>query len=156
VVINPIKSSLFRMFFEKPTSELPVVFTAQSKLHFYCRDAICEFVFNQGAVPVNPFRLYEYYLGDRVARDLIRQANNNLIQKCDALWVFGETIADGVLFEILYAKKLKTPVKYYTINSCADFIRETSVNELKFEKEVYTSTKLKHKELIEHISELNE
>jgi len=100
------------MLLEKPTTELPVVFTAQSKLHFYCRDAICEFVFNQGAVPVNPFRLYEYFLADRVDRDLIRQANNNLIRKCDELWVFGETIADGILFEILYAEKLKMPVKY--------------------------------------------
>jgi len=151
VVINPIKSSLFRMFFEKPTSELPVVFTAQSKLHFYCRDAICEFVFNQSAVPVNPFRLYEYFLGDRVDRDLIRQANNNLIRKCDELWVFGETIADGVLFEILYAKTLKMPVKYYTVDSRVDRIKETSVYKLKFEEEVYSSTGLKHQELIEQI-----
>ena len=136
---------------EKPTSKLPVVFTAQSKLHFYCRDAICEFVFNQGAVPVNPFRLYEYFLSDRVDRDLIRQANNNLIQKCDALWVFGETIADGVLFEILYAKKLNMPVKYYTVGSRVDLIKEVSVNELTFEEEVYSSTGLKHQELIEQI-----
>jgi hypothetical protein len=140
------------MLLEKPTSELPVVFTAQSKLHFYCRDAICEFVFNQGAVPVNPFRLYEYFLGNRVDRDLVRQANNNLIRKCDALWVFGETIADGVLFEILYAKKLKMPVKYYTVDSRVELIKEVSVNELKFEEGLYSSTGLKHKELIEQIS----
>jgi len=143
------------MLFDKPTSELPVVFTAQSKLHFYCRDAICEFVFNQGAVPVNPFRLYEYFLGDRVARDLIRQANNNLIQKCDALWVFGETIADGVLFEILYAKKLQTPVRYYTVDSRVDLIKKVSVSELQFEEEVYTSTGLKHKDLIDQITRKN-
>ena len=141
------------MLLEKPTSKLSVVFTAQSKLYFYCRDAICEFVFNQGAVPVNPFRLYEYFLSDRVDRDLIRQANNNLIQKCDALWVFGETIADGVLFEILYAKKLKTPVRYYTVDSRAELIKEVSVNELRFEEEVYLSTGLKHKELIAQLSD---
>jgi hypothetical protein len=29
-----------KMLIEKPTAEQPVVFTAQSKLHFYCRDAI--------------------------------------------------------------------------------------------------------------------
>ena len=139
------------MLFEKPTSELPVVFTAQSKLHFYCRDAICEFVFNQGAVPVNPFRLYGYFLGDRVGRDLIRQANNNLIRKCDQLWVFGEIIADGVLFEILYAKKLRMPVKFYSVDSRADLIKEISDNELTFEEEVYSSTGLKHQELIEQI-----
>ena len=84
-------------------------------------------------------------------RDLIRQANNNLIQKCDALWVFGETIADGVLFEILYAKKLKMPVKFYTVDSRVERIKEVFVNELTFEEEVYTSTGLKHKELIEQI-----
>ena len=139
------------MLFEKPTSELPVIFTAQSKLHFYCRDAICEFVFNQGAVPVNPFRLYGYFLGDRVGRDLIRQANNNLIRKCDQLWVFGEIIADGVLFEILYAKKLRMPVKFYSVDSRADLIKEVSDNELTFEEEVYSSTGLKHQELIEQI-----
>ena len=139
------------MLFEKPTSELPVIFTAQSKLHFYCRDAICEFVFNQGAVPVNPFRLYGYFLGDRVGRDLIRQANNNLIRKCDQLWVFGEIIADGVLFEILYANKLRMPVKFYSVDSRADLIKEVSDNELTFEEEVYSSTGLKHKELIEQI-----
>ncbi len=71
------------MLLEKPTAELPVVFTAQSKLHFYCRDATCEFVFNQGAIPVNPFRLYEYFLADRVDRDLIRQANNNIPKLSD-------------------------------------------------------------------------
>jgi len=141
------------MLLEKPTSNLPVIFTAQSKLYFYCRDAICEFVFNQGAVPINPFRLYDYFLGDRVDRDFIRQANNNLIRKCDALWVFGETIADGVLFEILYAKKLQMPVKYYTVDSRVELIKEVSVSELKFEEEVYSSTGLKHKELIERISD---
>jgi len=141
------------MLLEKPTAELPVVFTAQSKLHFYCRDAICEFVFKQGAVPLNPFRLFDYFLGDRVDRNIIRQANNNLIRKCDELWVFGDTIADGVLFEILYAKKLKIPVKFYTLDSRADLIREASCNEMNFEEEVYASTGLKHKELIEQISE---
>ena len=141
------------MLIEKPTAELPVVFTAQSKLHFYCRDAICEFVFNQGAVPVNPFRFFEYFLGDRVDRDIIRQANNNLIRKCDELWVFGDTLADGVLFEILYAKELKKPLKFYTVVSRADLIKEVSVNELKFEEEVYASTGLRQKELIEQISD---
>ena len=86
-------------------------------------------------------------------RDVVRQANNNLIRKCDELWVFGETIADGVLFEILYAKKLKMPVKFYTVDSRVELIKEVSVNELKFEEEVYTSTGLKHKDLIEQITD---
>ncbi len=141
------------MLIEKPTTELPVIFTAQSKLNFYCRDAICEFVFRKGAVPVNPFRLFEYFLADRVDRNLIRQANNNLIRKCDEVWVFGKIIADGVLFEILYAKKLKMPVKFYTVDSRAELITEISIENLEFETEVYTSTRLTHNELLERVSE---
>lgn len=140
------------MLLEKPTADLPVVFTAQSKLHFYCRDAICEFVFNQGAVPVNPFRLYGYFLDDRVDRDLIRRANNNLIRKSDQLWVFGEIIADGVLFEILYAKGLEMLIRFFTVDSHADRIKAISVGKLRFEEEVYRSTGLKRNELIKRIS----
>ncbi|HCU35820.1 MAG TPA: hypothetical protein DGT21_10305 [Armatimonadetes bacterium] len=116
---------------------MPTVFTAQSKEHFYCRDAICEFVLSHGAVPLNPFRVFEYFLGDRVERDLIRRGNNNLIRISDELWVFGCRIADGVLFEILHARELDKPVRFFTIDNRADRIREASVDELSFEEECY-------------------
>jgi hypothetical protein len=45
------------------------------------------------------------------------------------------------------------PVKYYIVDSRADLIKEVSVHELKFEEEVYASTGLRHKELIEQISD---
>ena len=64
---------------------LPVVFTAQSKLYFYCRDAVCEYVFRHGAIPINPFRAFGYFLDDRVERDLVRQANNNLLRRAVAV-----------------------------------------------------------------------
>ena len=83
--------------------ETPVVFTAQSKNHFYCRDTICAYVLSKGYIPLNPFRVFDYFLNDRVERDLIRRANFNLVRKSDELWVFGNTIANGVLAEIKYA-----------------------------------------------------
>ena len=141
------------MIFDKPTAELPIVFAAQSKMHYYCRDAVCEFVFNQGAVPVNPFRLYGYFLADRVNRDLIRQANNNLIRLSGELWVFGETIADGVLFEIEYARRLNKPIQFYSIDSRADRIESIDTQHLEFESEVYASTRLTRGQLLEKISE---
>ena len=85
----------------------PVVFTAQSKQHFYCRDAICAYALREGYVPLNPFRLFDYFLNDRVDRNLIRRANFNLVRASDELWVFGDTIANGVLEEIKYAIELK-------------------------------------------------
>ncbi len=48
------------------------------------------------------------------------------------------------------------PVKYYTVGSRVGRIKGVSVNELTFEEEVYSSTGLKHKELIERILEKNE
>ena len=112
---------------------LKVVFTAQSKREFYCRDAVCEYALAQGCVPLNPFRCFEYFLGDRVDRDLIRQANNNLVRVADELWVFGP-IADGVLFEIEYALTLGKPIRFFTIASQANEITPiVQPDDLRFE-----------------------
>jgi hypothetical protein len=121
------------------TSPLPIIFTAQSKAFFYCRDAVCEFVFQHGGVPLNPFRVFEYFLGDRVARDIIRQGNNNLIRVCDEMWVFGHLIANGVLFEIKYAQSLGKPIRFFTIENRATAIREISILDLKFEPEIHAA-----------------
>jgi len=47
-----------------------VVYTAHSKLSFYARDIICEHAFGQGVTPLNPFRMFGYFLSDRVDRSL--------------------------------------------------------------------------------------
>lgn len=118
------------------TKNLSVVFTAQSKIYFYCRNAVCEYVLRQGCLPLNPFRVFEYFLDDRVDRDIIRQGNNNLIRIADELWVFGKVIADGVLFEILYAKTIGKPIRYFTIDNRMEGIKEIGINSLSFESEV--------------------
>jgi hypothetical protein len=135
------------------TDSLRIIFTAQSKAHFYWRDVVCEFVFDKGRVPLNPFRVFEYFLGDRVDRDKIRQANNNLIRISDELWVFGHLIADGVLFEIKYAQYLNKPVRFFTIANRVDDIREITVHQLKFEPEVHAKSGLTKEMLLAQISE---
>ena len=117
------------------TTPLRTIFTAQSKAFFYCKDAICEFVFNKGMLPVNPFMAFDYFLGDRVDRDLIRRANNQLISMCDELWVFGD-IANGVMFEILLAKRLEKPIRYFTISARSSEIAEAALKDLRFECEM--------------------
>jgi hypothetical protein len=112
------------------TKQLPVVFTAQSKQYFYCRDAICVFVLNQGCVPLNPFRAFDYFLGERTDRDLVRQANFNLVRIADELWVFGDTIANGVLAEIKYAIQQRKPIRFFTISPHAHEIRPLRMEEL--------------------------
>lgn len=114
--------------------QLPVVFTAQSKQYFYCRDAVCIFVLNQGCVPLNPFRAFDYFLGERVDRDLVRQANFNLIRISDELWVFGDTIANGVLAEIKYAIQQKKSIRFFTISPQPNEIRPLRPDELEYLK----------------------
>lgn len=135
------------------TDKLPIVFTAQSKVYFYCRDAVCEFVFNNDCVPLNPFRAFEYFLGDRVDRDSVRQANNNLIRISDELWVFGHLIADGVLFEIRYAQQLQKPVRFFTVANRACEIREIDISQLKFEPEIHGRSQATREMLFEQITE---
>ncbi|WP_335990603.1 5'-methylthioadenosine/S-adenosylhomocysteine nucleosidase family protein [Glycomyces sp. MUSA5-2] len=113
-------------------SQLPVVYTAHSKLSFYCRDVICEFVLRSGAVPLNPFRMFEYFLNDRVERDLVRRGNNNIVRIADETWVFGD-ISDGVLFEIEYALRLEKPVRYFSLGTELRDIKEIDVDEAAFE-----------------------
>jgi hypothetical protein len=117
-------------------------------MFFYCRDAVCEFVFSQAAVPVNPFRVFEYFLGDRVDRDLVRQGNNNLIRIADELWVFGDMIADGVFSEILLARHLDKPIRYFSIHNRASEIHEIEPTTLKFERELLRARRRDRNELL--------
>ena len=128
------------------------VFTAQSKNFFYCKDAICEFVLKNNMLPINPFMVFGYFLNDRVDRDLIRRGNNQLIQMCDELWVFGP-IADGVLFEISLAKQLRKRVRFYKIGTRINEIKEIDIcdeNEIVFEPEVH-SRQIKKSDLMAFI-----
>ena len=118
------------------TIERKVVFTAQSKQYFYCRDAVCEFVLRQGCIPVNPFRLFDYFLGDRVDRGLIRNGNNEMIKRCDELWVFGN-VSDGVLFEIVMCRQMGKVVRFFNIDNRANQIHELKTEEITFEPEIH-------------------
>ena len=102
-------------------------------------------------MPINPFRVFEYFLGDRVDRDLVRQGNNNLVRIVDQLWVFGDVIADGVLAEICLANELHKPTRFFTIENKADKIQEISPQDLRFEQEVYGRWRLGQRELIDVI-----
>jgi hypothetical protein len=128
-----------------------VVYTAQSKQYFYCRDAVCEFVFRNNSIPINPFRVFDYFLGDRVERDAIRSANAEVLSRCDEVWVFGETLADGVLIEIAQAERENKPVRYFSIHNDAHRIHEVTPECLDFEHEVHAGTGLDKRQLLDQM-----
>ena len=118
----------------------PIVFTAQSKRYFYCREAVCEFVFARDAIPLNPFMVFGYFVSDRVDRDAVRDANDELVRRSDQLWVFGQDLANGVLHEIALAASSRKTIRFFTINDRPDRIQELHVDALRFEEEVRART----------------
>jgi uncharacterized FAD-dependent dehydrogenase len=118
------------------SSNIDLVFTAHSKHYFYCKDVICQFVFNQNRVPINPFNVFGYFLNDRVDRDKVRRGNNQLIRACNELWVFGP-ISDGVLYEIKLAKAYQKRMRFFNISSEENGIYELQKTNLVFEPAIH-------------------
>ncbi len=114
--------------------DMPLVYTAISKHLFYFRMHISKYVLEQGKVPLNPFMIFDYFFLDTVDRNLVRSGNNSVVKKADEIWVFGD-VSNGVLAEILLAKSLEKPVKYFRIEKSREII-PISVEEVAFEDDV--------------------
>jgi len=108
-----------------------IIFIAMSKHMFYFRRHAVKYVVEQGYTPISQYGTFDYFLLDTVDRDLIRNANNNLLRISDELWIFGP-ISDGVLAEIKLAKQMNRPIKYFKIIGSKD-IKEISKDDVEFE-----------------------
>jgi hypothetical protein len=109
-----------------------VVFTAMSKRSFYLREFIIKHTLRQGYTPFSAFMMFSYFLLDTVERDQLISANNELIRRSDELWVFGP-VSDGVLEEILFAKKLRQRVTYFKFDKLTHTFSKIPSSEVEFE-----------------------
>jgi hypothetical protein len=112
----------------------PLVYTAMSKHLFYYRMFISVFVLENGGVPLNPFMVFDYFLLDAVDHDLVREGNNNLVKRCDEIWVFG-AVSNGVLAEIQIANNKGKTVRYFEIQKPHKIV-ETTKEKIDMEAEV--------------------
>lgn len=101
----------------------PLVFTAHAAESAYLRERICAFVLDRDAVPVNPWMLGGYFLYGLVDKDRVRRANNNLLMRCDELWVFGPS-SDGVDVEAAWAEGAGLPVRWFALDHYGEAITE--------------------------------
>ncbi len=92
---------------------------------------ISKYILEAGYVPLNPFMMSEYFMLDTVDRDVVRNANNTLVERADELWIFGE-ISNGVAAEIELAKKLGKNIRYFEILNSKD-IKEVSEHDMLIE-----------------------
>ena len=111
-----------------------LVYVAMSNKVFYWRTHIQKFVLDSGMVPVSPFMLFDYYLMHTVSKEVVREAMNNLLSRCDEVWVFGR-ISLGVKVQIGIAKRMNKAVRYFDIGDLPVAVmpisEETAQEELK-------------------------
>src|SRR5579859_3403171 len=110
-----------------------LVYAAMSNRNFYWRDHIQKFILDSDLVPVSPFMLFDYYLLHTVPKQVVREAMNNLLAKCDECWVFGR-MSLGVKVQVGIAKRLKKPLRYYDISEMPE--RVVRISEGLAEEEV--------------------
>src|SRR3982075_2298545 len=91
-----------------------LVYVAMSNKVFYWRAHIQKFVLDSGMVPISPFMLFDYYLMHTVSKDVVREAMNNLLARCDEVWVFGR-LSLGVKVQVGIAKRMNKPVRAFDI-----------------------------------------
>lgn len=76
----------------------------------------CRFVIGQERIPVASHLIYPAVLRDTVAaeRELGTMFGLALLALCDEVWVFGEEQSEGMAAEIVEARRLDKPLRYYT------------------------------------------
>lgn len=75
--------------------------------------AYCRYVMEQGCVPLASHLLYPQFLDDTnpAERSLGTHMGMELLSRCDALWLFGDTVSPGMAAEFDEAVRLDIPVR---------------------------------------------
>ena len=78
----------------------------------------CRFAMEQGQIPLAPHLMFPQFMNDDVPaeRELAIFMDVILLGKCDELWVFGDSISEGMAIEIKVAKKRIQPIRFFNSN----------------------------------------
>lgn len=75
----------------------------------------CRFALEKGQIPVAPHLLFPQFMDDLdpAERELALFMGIILLGKCSELWVFGDTVSEGMRREINVAKKRRQRIRYF-------------------------------------------
>lgn len=75
------------------------------------------FAVQNKCIPITPHLLYPQFMDDSnpEERSLALFMGMVLLCKCEQLWVFGDTISEGMEKEIKKAKRREIPIRYFTV-----------------------------------------
>lgn len=75
----------------------------------------CKYAVDQKCIPIAPHLLFPQFINDEkpTDRELAMFMNMVLLSKCEELWVFGNTISQGMGQEIAKAEKRRMKIRYF-------------------------------------------
>ena len=75
----------------------------------------CRFSLEQGQIPLAPHLMFPLFMNDADSseRELAIFMDVILLGKCDELWVFGDSISEGMAVDIEVATKRRQPIRYF-------------------------------------------
>lgn len=75
----------------------------------------CKYAVDNQCIPIAPHLLFPQFMNDEepTDRELAMFMNMVLLSKCEELWVFGNTISQGMGQEIAKAEKRRMKIRYF-------------------------------------------
>ena len=74
----------------------------------------CRFAVDNNAIPLAPHLLFPQFMNEEAERDLAMFMDLVLIGRCEQLWVFGDTVTEGMKAEISKANKKGIKIRRFT------------------------------------------
>lgn len=86
----------------------------------------CAYAASCGVIPLAPHTIFTQYLNDAVPeqREQGLRMGHELLERCDELWVMGDTISQGMKDEIGLATFLQLPILYVS----DDMVKNQTMN----------------------------
>ena len=97
-----------------PCRGIPPYDPDKTRLNIFDAGEYCREVIKAGHIPIAPHYFYRDIFNDEISEQRAKalEIGLSLLSKCDALWVFGTEISEGMNTEIARAKVFGIPVLY--------------------------------------------
>ena len=78
----------------------------------------CKFVVEKGHIPMAVHLMFPRFMNDNnnVDRTKAITMGLDILARCDELWCFGKNISEGMLEELIFAKKYMIKIRHFTEN----------------------------------------
>jgi hypothetical protein len=99
----------------KPLVYIASPFAGDIELNIGNAKRFCQYAVSRGTIPLAPHLHYPQFLDDSdpKSRKLGLAFALTLLERCDELWVFGDTISRGMKAEISAAGRGNIPIRYF-------------------------------------------